>query len=1836
MKTSTRPSRLGFRILAFLASLMAPAALFADGPGLPNNTYPAADLHKTLSAYYSGNGASRGHGFVTMHRGYLVVVGAKDSGGGQGSGNLALFDISTPTVPVCVFTTVNNPNYAKTTSHYAGNFRETHSLAFSGDYLVIGSSGTGENGVQIWKLTSVDKPAGSANNAWLGPQKVGFVAFPGIYGGDYDGGAWSITWTGRYLYAAVPGTKGLYVVDAANPEAPFLVNRGPGKTNPLLLSEIGGGDNGMHMIVALGGTMIQGRKNFTGIEISDPINPRLIYDNSTDAGYSVQRYGDKAFGFDTGQLTAYNIADLNNVVPLANTPANFNGGYGIVQDGILHYGGGSVAAKANITGNPPYTLTTFTPTRPAALINNTSVFKAPDWDFYTPLGNLAFVSNDHETGSALVVNNVAPDTIKPAIVGMHPRSNSTSVPVTTAIGVQFSDQIDTRTVTAANIYLRKQGTTAAVAARYANSLGIINFQPVNHLDGNSIYEIVVGTGLKDLAGNTVVSQSVHAFSTGATITPPATPLTAELVHEAPATVGTTVTFDVAIAGGSGTVDVLWSFGDGTSSATNTTATVSKTYTNPGNYNVSVTVTRGSSTVTDSQIFTVHHPLTTGKPTHTSTIIYDDASIDKVWSVNTDAGTLAAINPTTGAKLHEVAAGTAPRTLAKAPDGSIWVANEGSDTVTIHSASDGSLSHTIALPRGSAPFGILFSPDGANAYVSLGGSWEVAKINPSTRVVSTPVPVGAHPRGLAMTGDSSRLFVTRFLSADSGGSIYEISPATLAAVRTLALAKDTSPDTEDTGRGVPNYLISPVISPDGTALAIPSTKANIDRGLARDGIALDFDNTVRTITSFLNLGTNTEFASRRVDHNDRDSAIAAIYSPLGNYLFVVTQGSNTLDVLDAYTGQVGVSFDEMGLAPRGVALSPDGTKAYIQNFMSRDIRVLNISDIANNTSLSYTDVSTTKVVANEPLSAQILLGKQIFYNAADPRMSQDKYLSCATCHTDAGHDGRVWDFTNRGEGFRNTIDLNGRSGMGHGFVHWTANFDEIQDFENDIREHQSGEGFMTDADFATTENTLGTNKAGKSADLDALAAYVSSLGNVGKSPSRNADGTLSTAGEAGKFIFEAKSCTTCHDPAQGYRDGLSHDVGTLKTTSGQRLGAILTGIDTPTLIGLWKSAPYFHDGSAGDLRATLTTAHVGSSLTLAEKDSLVDYLLQIEDGIEVAPATPTAGSVSPGISSGSLMITWTDNSNNESAFHLQRSPSGTNTWTTVSANIPAGSSSYTDSGLPADTAFDYRVRAETASLSSAWSSTLSGATPPAPSITILDNNSADVTLPAGAWTVTSGSGYVGVDFHTGTSGVATYAPSLAPGRYEIEVKFTSGWSQLRADVPYTVNHVEGVFSTMVDQTQGDVWVKLGSSFTLNATSTVVIGRPATGRPSWDAVRFTRITASNTPSITTAATLPGASVGQAFTTTLAASGGSGPFVWSASGLPGWLALDSSTGALTGTPPISGSFNFAATIADAEGDSDSRNFVHSVAPASTADGPWLENSGRVVMEAEHGSASANGDTVTWATTTVDGVGIARTTAGSAPIVTTWTAATELVYSFTLATPGNYSIAVRRRAPDGASDSAFLGLNGSQVGLNHFTGVAAVFAWTSSVSLGELPVGTHTLHIRRREVGLELDRILISRVVSDFPGSGSTAAGPAASARSGPAAPEPTGIDRWNFLHFTPAQLADPATSGPLATPAGDGLANKLKFALGHAPFTPVPVPVVRAADLPDGRLTYHYERRRNNPLVPLIVEVSPDLIHWSSAPADRVETVVSSDADSDVVAVSPPVGTRPILWFVRLRVD
>ena len=626
---------------------------------------------------------------------------------------------------------------------------------------------------------------------------------------------------------------------------------------------------------------------------------------------------------------------------------------------------------------------------------------------------------------------------------------------------------------------------------------------------------------------------------------------------------------------------------------------------------------GTSACTSVQI--IHNPLTATPPTASSPIV---RGAGRVYVANSDSNTVTAIDETTLDKAWEKPVGIRPRTLALSSSGELWVVNEGSASVSVLDGVTGALSRTIALPYASRPYGIAFRADPPRAYVTLQATRELIELDAEGECLRK-LPLPGWPRGIAIAEDDSRILVTRFISTPARGEVWEIAPTSLSIRGTLPLHFDATPDTESSGRGVPNFLTSIAISPDGRAATVPSKKDNIARGMYRDGQPLTFESRVRTIVSRLDLTVHAEAGAARLDLNDRDMAQAAAYSPLGDLLLVATQGSNHIEVVDANTGSR-LSSLSTGLAPQGLVLSANGSRLFVNNFMSRSVSVFDTSALVAATSNAAPLIVEIPAVATELLTPQVLRGKRIFYNAADPRMNQDGYLSCASCHLDGGHDGQVWDLTQNGEGLRNTIDLAGRGGLRHGRLHWTANFDEVQDFEDDIRELFRGRGFLSDAAYNATEDPLGAPKAGLSPDLDALAAYVSSLDRVARSPFRAADGTLTPAARAGKAIFAGRNCATCHSGTT-FRDGLRHDVGTILPSSGQGRGAPLEGVgfDTPTLLGLASTGPYLHDGRAATLGEVLTIPGHGNADTLSEEErsKLVAYLLQINDHETVRQPTP---------------------------------------------------------------------------------------------------------------------------------------------------------------------------------------------------------------------------------------------------------------------------------------------------------------------------------------------------------------------------------------------------------------------------------------------------------------------------------------------------------------------------------------------------------------------------------------------------------------------------------------
>ncbi len=697
-------------------------------------------------------------------------------------------------------------------------------------------------------------------------------------------------------------------------------------------------------------------------------------------------------------------------------------------------------------------------------------------------------------------------------------------------------------------------------------------------------------------------------------------LTAEAGEAIRAEVGAEVVLDGSAS--TGAVSYEWDPGD-RSGAIGPSAdpTATHTYAAPGRYRAVLTVRDASGNRrTDGVTVTVLAPAL-HTPNHSSTITRD-AAADRFYVVSEDSDEVAVIERRGDSAFERVAVWSTcdrPRTVAPWRGG-VAVSCQDADQLGVIDAT-GAL-RTVDLGWGARPFGVIVEGDAI--HVALQGPGRVATVEDvdGELVVTATRGAIADARGLALLPDGY-LAVTRWRSPDEEGQIVALPPVgSLAPVRLVSLAFDPQAASDTETGGVPTYLSQLIVSPDGQQAVVPSMQANIGHGLYNTGEAFLPDTTLRGVVSFLEVATLAETSGRRKQFDDRGFAVAATFSSRGDWLYVLDRGARSIDTIDMLTGAQSASIVDVGYAPEGLALTVDDRFLLVDATLSREVVVYDVRDL----SAVPVPVARVGIPSAEPLEPVILRGKQLFNDALDERLAQDSYIACAHCHLDGESDHRTWDFTDRGEGLRNTISLLGRAGMGHGPVHWSANFDEIHDFENDIRGPFGGSGLMTDADFEGPRSApLGEPKAGLSADLDALAAYVATLDTFPRSPFRNADGTLTDAAIRGRDLFTTPDwgCLDCHSGPQLTDSAfltpgvpLLHDVGTLTDASGQRLGGPLEGLDTPTLHELWNSAPYLHDGSAATLYELFETAtHEAHSVALGlepgQLDDVVTYLLSLE-------------------------------------------------------------------------------------------------------------------------------------------------------------------------------------------------------------------------------------------------------------------------------------------------------------------------------------------------------------------------------------------------------------------------------------------------------------------------------------------------------------------------------------------------------------------------------------------------------------------------------------------------
>lgn len=1200
-------------VVAALVAVAGSACGQEMGPGVVAKSYQQDELYKSLSVIDSSKKGLRGHAAMQMFNGYLMGLEARDSGLGDGA--IAFFDISDPTKPERVATYEDEDTSVLFEGHNYGFM-----TVDDRDIVFLNA----QRGLQIWDWTDIKTP-----------RKISDLNIPKLTKGAYANTIWWLAMQYPYIYLGGTNT-GLHIIDASDLEQPKLAKSIP-------MSQLGGFKVGS--LFACGNLLVCSTFDGPGIstlDISDPLNPKLLKTVKEAFGYSALFNGGYVYGIGEKPKIwdARTHGELELISDYQGEKLGSKGGYAVYQDGFLHQGASSGYAKIDVTD----------PRNPLLVKRVQINTPKRDFDGANVIGNYVVVSCDHGTGSHIIAHAQEPDIHGPVVNYINPSHEAKNIHQLSRIGLTFSDEIDHRSLS--QLEVREVGGSA-VDGHWSVHNAILNFTPAKPLSNGSTYEVILPKGsICDQMGNPIAEEYRSVFSTGENLSD----FKLSLVKSRPQIVADTVHFAIDETGLSGVsggdVEYAWDFGDGSAVREYSPAkSTSYTYAQPGRYTVIVHARTSKQKAAAQLSQLIYAKRTKGAAKHSRTIALAEDR-NSLWCANSDNDTLSIIDANLGAgagqgvgkKLAEIKVAKGPRTVSLSAELAV-VVSEDDPTLTVIDLASREIKHRISLPQGSQPYGVVIDHEGKYAYISsqlsdqkIGGIFVVdCQKGEYLKTISSELMTGL--RGLALDAAGKTLYATRFISKDTHAEVYAITLSDggkSGSVKVMPLQIDTSPDTEDSGRGLPNYLSSIAISPNGSSAWVPSKKDNIERGLSRDGKPLTFESTVRPIASRIDLSLQQEDYSARHDFNDKEGPFNAVYSPYGDLVFVTMLGNNSVEIIDAYTGDHVTSILNVGSTPQGVLIDEKSSRLYVHSFLDRKVSIYDVAEILQEGGGYGEKIGEVKLVSEEKLDAFTLRGKKIFYHAGAPKMSRDAYISCASCHLDGGHDGRVWDFTNRGEGLRNTISLLGKSGVGHGLLHWSANFDEIQDFEHDIRSAFGGTGFISLASprariFDTHHHSLGFPKAGQSEDLDALAAYIRSLNETPVSPHHN-DGELTSKAQRGKAIFHELNCASCHSGSE-FTDSqkrILHDVGTLSGTSGKRLGATLKGIDTPSLKGLWASAPYLHDGSAKSLREVLIDRNkdgkhgMTAGLNEEELENLIAYLEQIDDSQVAEEAQSKSG------------------------------------------------------------------------------------------------------------------------------------------------------------------------------------------------------------------------------------------------------------------------------------------------------------------------------------------------------------------------------------------------------------------------------------------------------------------------------------------------------------------------------------------------------------------------------------------------------------------------------------
>jgi len=567
----------------------------------------------------------------------------------------------------------------------------------------------------------------------------------------------------------------------------------------------------------------------------------------------------------------------------------------------------------------------------------------------------------------------------------------------------------------------------------------------------------------------------------------------------------------------------------------------------------------------------------------------------LYVANHDAKQLACVALPEGKVTRRIELPAEPTAVVLTPDGKSLIVTCAAPKSTIAVIDAASCEITKLITAGHSSTGPAISPDGKWLYVCNRFDNDVSVIDLDAGKEVARVKAVREPIAAAITPDGKTVLVANHLANVRTDMFF---PGRAAPVLTVIDTETRETSSIELAIGA-IALREICISPDGTHAYATHILCNFE--LTPTQVEMGWMNS--NVMSVIDIKEKKLLNTVGLDNLDRGAGNpwGIALADDGKTICVGHAGSHELSVIDAtvswldlyqmftspFIGAIpedpkdGIKptwrMKMPGKGPRGMAVV--GSKVYLTQYFSDSLAVIDLEEEAEGEPKEI-------ALGPKPELDKRRLGELLFNDAT---FGYQSWQSCASCHPDARTDALNWDLMNDGVGnFKNTKSML--------LAHRTPPM-----MAEAVRKTAE------EAVRAGIEHALFVNVVEEKAA--AIDEYLKSLRPV-PSP-RLIDGKLSPAAQRGKELFESNrvGCHFCH-PAPLYTDKRMHNVGS------KELYGTADTFDTTTLVEVWRTAPYLHNGRYLTVKDLLVEGKHGNdpededAMTEKEIDDLVEFVLSL--------------------------------------------------------------------------------------------------------------------------------------------------------------------------------------------------------------------------------------------------------------------------------------------------------------------------------------------------------------------------------------------------------------------------------------------------------------------------------------------------------------------------------------------------------------------------------------------------------------------------------------------------